>query len=108
MNSLVQATAGLAGGVFATVCLMPLSVTQTRIQVAKSGETNMLKGMLKILKEEGFMVLYAGVGAKSAEVGMKNFAYFYIYDKLNQAAKARNVRLTTMVNLFLGYLAGVG
>lgn len=109
-NALIQATAGLAGGVFATVVLMPLTVAQTRIQVMSASGNKVqgpLAGMVAIWQGEGLAGLYSGLVAKCAETGSKNFVYFYIYDACNRAAK-RRVRIGTAVNLVLGYVAGVG
>jgi len=105
--ALVQASAGAAGGVFASFVLMPLEVVKTRIQVSQSGAASVLEATKEILDREGIMALFSGVNAKCTETGSKNFIYFYIYDALNTVTKRRS-RITTPVKLALGYLAGVG
>jgi len=105
--ALVQASAGAAGGVFATVVLMPLEVAKTKIQISQLGDLSTLGTMRDIAVRDGVAALWTGVTAKSLETGLKNFAYFYLYDFINTIAKAR-LYLTTPVKLLLGYVAGVG
>merc|ERR1740121_935149 len=102
----VQATAGAAGGVFASFALMPLEVVKTRIQVSRSGDTSVFGTARQIFDAEGVGGLFSGVGAKCTETGSKNFVYFYIYDALNQTVKKDKVG--TLMKLVLGYVAGVG
>jgi len=105
--ALVQATAGAAGGVFASFVLMPLEVVKTRIQISQSGEASTLRTAQEILEKEGPAGLFCGVSTKCVETGSKNFIYFYIYDALNALAK-RRAKMTTTMKLGLGYAAGVG
>mmetsp|Transcript_3083 Transcript_3083/g.10272 ORF Transcript_3083/g.10272 Transcript_3083/m.10272 type:complete len:349 (+) Transcript_3083:118-1164(+) len=104
--ALVQATAGAAGGVFASFVLMPLEVVKTRIQIGLSGETSTLGTAREILQAEGPAGLFCGVSTKCLETGSKNFIYFYVYDALNALAK-RRAKMTTIRKLALGYVAGV-
>lgn len=103
--ALVQATAGAAGGVFASFVLMPLEVVKTRIQISQSGETSTVKAAQEILEREGLSGLFCGVSTKCIETGSKNFIYFYIYDALNALAK-RRAKMNTGMKLALGYVAG--
>jgi adenine nucleotide transporter 17 len=105
--ALVQASAGAAGGVFATIGLMPLELAKTQIQISQSGNASMLGTIHRIAVNDGVLALYRGVTAKSVETGLKNFIYFYLYDFINTIAK-RHMRLTTPAKLALGYIAGVG
>jgi adenine nucleotide transporter 17 len=105
--ALVQASAGAAGGVFATVVLMPLEVAKTKIQISQKGNASTLRTMQEIARNDGLSGLFSGVTPKSIETGLKNFVYFYLYDFINTIVKGR-VRLTTPMKLFLGYIAGVG
>jgi len=105
--ALVQASAGAAGGVFATVVLMPLEVAKTKIQISQLSNASTFGTLREIASNDGIAGLFRGVEAKSLETGLKNFAYFYLYDFINAAMK-RRVRLTTPVKLVLGYIAGVG
>lgn len=104
--ALVQATAGAVGGVVASVGLQPVEIVKTRVQVSDSGVSTV--GIVNsILKTEGTAGFFRGVSTKSAETGIKNFVYFYIYDSLNTFAK-RRWKLSTVMKLILGYVAGVG
>eukprot|EP00931_Biecheleriopsis_adriatica_P017300 TRINITY_DN1244_c0_g1_i1.p1 TRINITY_DN1244_c0_g1~~TRINITY_DN1244_c0_g1_i1.p1 ORF type:complete len:345 (+),score=81.95 TRINITY_DN1244_c0_g1_i1:25-1035(+) len=105
--ALVQASAGAAGGVFASFVLQPLEVAKTRIQISTSGDASTLGTLRDIAAGGGLQGLFSGWAAKCTETGAKNFAYFYIYDGLNAAAKKR-VAITTAMKLLLGYVAGVG
>lgn len=105
--ALVQASAGAAGGVFATVVLMPLEVAKTKIQITQTGNASTLQTIQEIAQNDGPLGLFAGVTPKSFETGLKNFVYFYLYDFINTIVKSR-VKLTTPVKLLLGYIAGVG
>ena len=51
--------------------------------------------------------LYNGLGAKSVEASLKNFLYFYAYELLFKAVKARNIKINTTINLLIGYWAGI-
>lgn len=107
--ALVQASAGAAGGVFSSLTLQPLEVVKTRIQISQDSEDSSTCGtMNQIVQNEGITGLFRGAAAKCTETGFKNFVFFYIYDALNQMAKARVKKLTTPQKLFLGYAAGVG
>eukprot|EP00747_Dinoflagellata_sp_TGD_P195888 gnl/TRDRNA2_/TRDRNA2_65225_c0_seq1.p1 gnl/TRDRNA2_/TRDRNA2_65225_c0~~gnl/TRDRNA2_/TRDRNA2_65225_c0_seq1.p1 ORF type:complete len:364 (+),score=47.22 gnl/TRDRNA2_/TRDRNA2_65225_c0_seq1:79-1092(+) len=106
-RALVQATAGAAGGVLASFALMPLEVVKTRIQISQSGDVSNWQTIRSITATDGIPGLFCGVSAKCAETGSKNFVYFYLYDGLITAAKART-EISMAVNLILGYIAGVG
>mmetsp|Transcript_10997 Transcript_10997/g.26454 ORF Transcript_10997/g.26454 Transcript_10997/m.26454 type:complete len:347 (-) Transcript_10997:139-1179(-) len=105
--ALVQASAGAAGAVFASLVLQPVEVAKTRIQISSGGDDSTLQTMRKIAVADGPMGLWLGAGGKCAENGAKNFAYFYIYDGLNAIVK-QHMDVTTGVKLALGYIAGVG
>jgi len=105
--ALVQASAGAAGGVFASFVLQPIEVAKTRIQLSSSGDASTLGTLRQIAASDGLLGLFEGWAAKCTETGSKNFLYFYIYDWLNAATKQR-IPITTTVKLILGYVAGVG
>jgi adenine nucleotide transporter 17 len=104
--ALVQATAGAAGALIATVTLMPLEVIKTRIQVSDDRNATTLGTFKDILKRQGFTALFSGVTVKTVESTSKNFIYFYVYDALNSIVK-QQTKLTTFVKLVLGFTAGV-
>mmetsp|Transcript_60549 Transcript_60549/g.131212 ORF Transcript_60549/g.131212 Transcript_60549/m.131212 type:complete len:347 (-) Transcript_60549:200-1240(-) len=104
--ALAQATAGAAGGVFASFVLMPLEVAKTQIAIGEAGECSTLGVIWEIVKQKGVPGLFQGVSTKCAETAMKNFVYFYVYDAMNVAIK-RHQKATTGIKLILGYLAGV-
>ncbi|CAK9032617.1 unnamed protein product [Durusdinium trenchii] len=105
--ALVQASAGAAGAVVASMALQPVEVAKTRIQISTGGDDSTLQTLRKIAAADGFLGLWLGAWGKCAENGAKNFAYFYIYDGMNALAK-RQMEVTTLVKLILGYVAGVG
>jgi len=104
---LVQASAGAAGGVFASFVLQPLEVAKTRIAVGQSKASSAASAIKNIYDDEGLPGVFRGVGAKCSETGTKNFIYFYIYDALNSLVKRQGM-MTGRVKLLLGYVAGAG
>mmetsp|Transcript_18269 Transcript_18269/g.42756 ORF Transcript_18269/g.42756 Transcript_18269/m.42756 type:complete len:356 (-) Transcript_18269:335-1402(-) len=105
--ALVQASAGAAGGVFASFVLQPLEVAKTRIAIGQSQSSSALPTLAAIYDEEGLNGVFRGVAAKCTETGTKNFVYFYLYDFLNTFMKNRSL-LTGRMKLALGYIAGAG
>ncbi|CAE7289871.1 SLC25A17 [Symbiodinium natans] len=105
--ALVQASAGAAGAVFASLVLQPVEVAKTRIQISHEGDDSTLETMRKIAVADGPLGLWLGAGGKCTENGAKNFAYFYIYDWMNAVVK-QYMAVTTSAKLVLGYVAGVG
>jgi len=103
----IQATAGAVGGIFATWVLMPLEVVKTRVQISQHGDAKLPKVMADILAAEGLVGLFRGVSSKCSETGSKNFVFFFLYDFVNREAK-KHTRVTPMVSLALGYIAGLG
>ncbi|CAK9032618.1 unnamed protein product [Durusdinium trenchii] len=103
----MEASAGAAGAVVASMALQPVEVAKTRIQISTGGDDSTLQTLRKIAAADGFLGLWLGAWGKCAENGAKNFAYFYIYDGMNALAK-RQMEVTTLVKLILGYVAGVG
>ncbi|CAE8678291.1 unnamed protein product, partial [Polarella glacialis] len=106
LESLAQATAGAGGGIFATVVLQPLEVVKTRISVSQHGGASIQETFREIIASEGFSALYSGLSAKCSETCLKNFVYFYVYDAIMRVAKQHR-KITTALNLALGYVAGV-
>lgn len=56
---------------------------------------------------DGLWCLYNGLGAKSTEAACKNFVYFFAYELLFKAVKRRNIKISTAINLLIGYWAGI-
>mmetsp|Transcript_61980 Transcript_61980/g.134348 ORF Transcript_61980/g.134348 Transcript_61980/m.134348 type:complete len:301 (-) Transcript_61980:131-1033(-) len=106
LASLLQASAGAASGSFAALMLHPLELVKTRIQTGRS-KASLLITLRKILRNEGPSALYRGVGAQCCEEAMENFIFFYLYSSGIRLTKQRR-KITTGINLLLGYLAGVG
>lgn len=107
--SFVQATAGAAGGVFASFVLMPLEVVKTRVQISQVGEATLSRMLIEIVKSEGVAGLFRGVSSKCSETGSKNFVFFYIYDTIGGYVKFKTqIKITPTVSLVLGYFAGLG
>ncbi|CAD7964590.1 unnamed protein product [Amoebophrya sp. A120] len=108
LSALIQATAGAGGGVWSMFMLFPLDTLKTLIQAGKTKSPSTLGALREILAEkEGALALYRGLGAKTIETASKNFLYFYAYEILVKIIKAREMEMTTLMNLQVGYWAGV-
>ncbi|CAD7957638.1 unnamed protein product [Amoebophrya sp. A25] len=107
LAALIQATAGAGGGVWSMAMLFPLDTLKTLIQAGKTRSPKTLEAFQQVREEDGALSLYRGLGAKASETALKNFIYFYAYEILVKIAKARGMKMTTLNNLIVGYVAGV-
>lgn len=107
------------GALFAAVLLYPLDVVKTRKQVDVSDEHAALAAASKrkshnmwltcwlIYRHEGVGGLFAGLSSKVVHTVVSNFAYFYWYSFLKQAAERRSgTAISTGMNLLIASLAG--
>lgn len=118
-----RAAAGATGAVLANALVYPLDIVKTRLQVQiktkqpdgtpenaeeqhYDSTTDALK---KIVAEDGFRGLYAGMSGSLLGVASTNFAYFYWYSvvrNLYQRSAKKAAPPTTAVELLLGAIAG--
>ncbi|TYZ57165.1 hypothetical protein PybrP1_012294 [[Pythium] brassicae (nom. inval.)] len=121
-KAFVDASAGAVGALFAAVLLYPLDVVKTRQQVAvddapatdahaalahRKQESNMWRTCWLIYRAEGLEGLFAGLSSKMVHTYVSNFAYFYWFSFLKQAAARRSAKpVGTGLSLAIGSLAG--
>lgn len=115
------------GALFAAVLLYPLDVVKTRQQVAvdetpstsegdkeaqealvqKKKTRNMWITCWLIYRSEGLEGLFAGLSSKMVHTYLSNFAYFYWFSFLKQAAERQSGKpIGTGMSLAVGSLAG--
>ncbi|KIJ51451.1 hypothetical protein M422DRAFT_157838 [Sphaerobolus stellatus SS14] len=124
-----HALAGALGGVFSNAIVYPLDTLKTRIQAdttstkdekgkgkgPKSAKLSIMKLLLKITKEEGFIGFYKGFGASMLSVFSQQYAYFFFYSfvrstylkRLTRSTKAggKVPAISTAMELILGAVA---
>ncbi|KAJ8960185.1 hypothetical protein NQ318_003908 [Aromia moschata] len=83
-ESLVHATAGATGSVFAMVCLYPLDNIKFRMQLDDTEllDKTTLQAIIHILRTEGINSLYRGIKPVITTLGVSNFVYFYAFHGL--------------------------
>jgi len=102
-EALKQACAGALAAVVANCGTMPISVILTRIQVTQKPALTIARD---IAAKDGLLGFYRGLNSKNIEASTKNFVFFYLYDWILSIAKQRGIRISTVWNLTLGYIAG--
>jgi len=105
-EALVHAIAGTAGGSTAMTLMYPLDQIRTYLQVKKA--TSTLEGTKALLKEDGFVGLYRGLGSVLISLAVSNFVYFYANNLLKVLIKKYTKEQVTVIqNLFIASVAGV-
>eukprot|EP00931_Biecheleriopsis_adriatica_P011973 TRINITY_DN113071_c0_g1_i1.p1 TRINITY_DN113071_c0_g1~~TRINITY_DN113071_c0_g1_i1.p1 ORF type:complete len:251 (+),score=34.61 TRINITY_DN113071_c0_g1_i1:84-836(+) len=113
MDELVNATAGGVGAVVGSFVTYPLDVAKTRMQAAGVGSADARQSMrqmlARVLQEDGICGMLAMFPTTALQQGSSRFTYFYIYAFLMKRyrASAKVKRASPLVNLLLGYLAGI-
>lgn len=119
-----DALAGSLGAVFANTIVYPLDIAKTRIQVQRRSKRDnlaldggaaledgehyksALDAIQQILKKEGITGLYSGLAGGLVGTASQNFAYFYWYSFVRAAWLKRNPRISNLMELVLGAVAG--
>ena len=105
LQTFIDASAGAAGSLFTCYLLYPLDLAKTQIQ---SGATKDVRStMLRILRDDGVLGLFEGLGPRAVQTVLQNFIYFYTYAWLKQRHQQLGHRPTAVANTALGMLAGV-
>ncbi|KAI9491150.1 mitochondrial carrier domain-containing protein [Zychaea mexicana] len=98
------------GGVSSCVAAMvvhPLDLTKVRLQNLKgNGKVSMLKTMIMIARNEGFLRLYAGLSASILRQATYSTARFGAYEKLKQGLLTKAESPTVWQLLFCSSAAG--
>nr|CAI5857557.1 unnamed protein product [Callosobruchus analis] len=80
-ESLVHATAAVAGSTFALSTFYPLDMVKFRVQMQDKDllEKSAFQAIIHILKNEGITSLYRGLRVTVTTMGVSNFVYFYTF-----------------------------
>ncbi|KAJ8933168.1 hypothetical protein NQ314_014175 [Rhamnusium bicolor] len=80
-NSLVHATAGASGSVFAMTCFYPLDNVKFRMQLDDKEllDKSTFQAIVYLIKREGIEALYRGIKPVITTIGVSNFVYFYAF-----------------------------
>lgn len=104
----VVAVAGSTGGAVEAMCLQPLDVSKTRMQLDKVGK---YKGFYQtgstIVKEEGARALYKGLSPFVAHLTIKYALRMYTFEVVRRAVAKPDGSSTPLRNMFSGLISGV-
>lgn len=82
-NTLVHAAAGATGSITAMTVFYPLDTVRSRLQVEENRKSKNTLAMIKdLIKDEGSMSLYRGLGPVLTSICCSNFVYFYTFHGL--------------------------
>ncbi|KAI7867105.1 mitochondrial carrier domain-containing protein [Spinellus fusiger] len=114
LPSLGHAISGAVGSAIANLCVYPLDIATTRLQLESQqkdtpSKTELIDTIVTLYQREGgFQGLYAGLGANTLASVLSSFTYFYCYtalrniqEKLNKRA-GNTAQLNIAQELFLG------
>ncbi|RYP84568.1 hypothetical protein DL769_001156 [Monosporascus sp. CRB-8-3] len=113
-DNVAHALAGAGGGILSMILTYPLITLSTRAQVeSRRAETAFLTAVRRIVAQEGFPGLYAGLSSAVFGISVTNFVYYYWYEWtrsffLAAARKAgrATTKLTTLESMAAGAIAG--
>ncbi|VEN50992.1 unnamed protein product [Callosobruchus maculatus] len=106
-ESLVHATAAVAGSTFALTTFYPLDMVKFRVQLQDKdlSEKTTLQAIFHILKNEGITALYRGLRPTVTTMGVSNFVYFYTFHGMKGFVPEEMVNSRT--DFVLSIIAGV-
>lgn len=103
----IKLIAGMAGGVTEAVCLQPLDVTKTRLQLPGSKYKGMFDCLQTIVKEEGAASLYKGLTPFVTHLTLKYALRFGMFEQFKQMLGASKTGETTAgKNFTAGLMVG--
>ncbi|KAI0717964.1 mitochondrial carrier [Fomitopsis betulina] len=109
-DSTIHAVAGAAGGVLAMTATYPLIFLSTRAAVeTKKERKSVYEAVLDIVRREGILGLYSGLGPSLLGVAVTNGVYYYFYERSRGAILAHKQGpkgLSTLESILTGLIAG--
>ena len=89
---------GSASGCFATICIQPMDMVKTRIQLsaASGGATNPLLITSQLLRNEGFAGLYSGLSAGLLRQVIYTGSRLGLYDMFTDLARTVSTPAASM------------
>ncbi|KAJ7700057.1 mitochondrial carrier [Mycena rosella] len=105
-DSVIHAVAGGAAGIVAMSCTYPLIFLSTRAAVETKNESkSVYQAVLDIIKREGVLGLYSGLGSSLWGVAVTNGVYYYFYER-SRGIVQRGKALSTAESILIGIIAG--
>ncbi|CAH1116659.1 unnamed protein product [Phaedon cochleariae] len=106
-ESLVHATSGATGSIFAMTSVYPIDMVKFRKQLDDKEITqkSTLDAIIHLMKTEGIGSLYRGVRPVLITLGVSTFVYFYTFHGIKSLIPKEMVNSKT--DLFLSIFAGV-
>jgi len=114
LQALIQGLSGAIGGALSYAITCPLSTVSTRLQVQvkdtsdKSNYKGLTDAFVKIVKNEGWKGLYAGLGAAVFATTISQGIYYYWYSLLRRIFQeyTRSQQLSTGLDLLIASISG--
>ncbi|PFH46325.1 hypothetical protein AMATHDRAFT_199634 [Amanita thiersii Skay4041] len=109
-DSFIHAIAGAAGGIVAMSATYPLIFLSTREAVgAKNEKKSVRRVVLDVIKHEGIVGLYNGLGSSLLGIAITNGVYYYFYERSREAilnTRKGGKALSTAESMLTGLVAG--
>ncbi len=101
-----DALAGALGAAISLICVYPLDISKTKLQVQSKNKENTISIIKAIYQEEGLLGLYTGITSALIQTFSGNYSYFFWYKFLRTHFQKDGKSLSTFLELFVGALAG--
>ncbi|KAF8913872.1 mitochondrial carrier [Gymnopilus junonius] len=110
-DSAIHSIAGAAGGIVAMTATYPLIFLSTRAAVeTKNDQKSTYQALLDIIKREGILGLYSGLGSSLLGIAITNGVYYYFYERsrdvILRSKHGRRKALDTLESMLTGLIAG--
>lgn len=97
-----HALAGACAGAFALLCIYPFDTYKTRRQI---NDTK----FLDIIRQEGLLSMYVGVGVGMVSYSMNQFVFYYVYSWIKgtySRLTGKHITSNIKLSLLTGFIAG--
>ncbi|KIY49166.1 mitochondrial carrier [Fistulina hepatica ATCC 64428] len=109
-DSTIHALAGAVGGIFAMTATYPLVFVSTRAAVERRKEEKpTIRVFADIIRREGVVGLYSGLGSSLLGIVITNGVYYYFYERSRGAIlkwRGTGKSMTTLESMLMGLIAG--
>ncbi|PPR05083.1 hypothetical protein CVT26_012606 [Gymnopilus dilepis] len=110
-DSAIHSIAGAAGGIVAMTATYPLIVLSTRAAVeTKKEQKSTYQALIDIIRREGVLGLYSGLGSSLLGIAVTNGVYYYFYERsratILRSKHGRSKALSTLESMLTGLIAG--
>jgi len=109
-DSTIHALAGAAGGIVAMTVTYPLIFLSTRAAVeTKNEQKTTYEAVKDVIKREGVLGLYGGLGSSLWGIAITNGVYYYFYERTRGivlTSRGGSKGLSTLESMITGLVAG--